>query len=152
MAKLRPWCGQPSDRGRLKNRTGQHQLSCSRCDYTRMRGCSNCQSVPLHLLVVWSIIAFVEMILPYLHHNKWSENSDERQHRRGASPPKKTVPSFGGIRDPPNTWCLGTSRHSHLPMHCGLSRCLVLDRRTARNCAVVSTCRRPTSLIHPLSF
>ena len=24
---IRPWCGQPSDRGRLKNRTEQHQLS-----------------------------------------------------------------------------------------------------------------------------
>jgi len=24
MEKVRPWCGQPSDRGRLKNRTEQH--------------------------------------------------------------------------------------------------------------------------------
>ena len=73
-----------------QNRKGQHQLSCSRCDYTRMRGCSHCQSVPLHLLVVWSIIAFVEMILPYLHHNKWSENSDKRQHRRGCLSSQQT--------------------------------------------------------------
>ena len=80
-----------------QNRTGQHQLSCSRCDYTRMRGCGDCQSVPLHLLVVWSIIAFVEMILPYLHHNKWSENSDERQHRRGclSPPPRKNSLPLG---------------------------------------------------------
>jgi len=26
MEKVRPWCGQPSDRGRLKNRTEQNRL------------------------------------------------------------------------------------------------------------------------------
>jgi len=26
MEKVRPWCGQPSDRGRLKNRTAQLEL------------------------------------------------------------------------------------------------------------------------------
>ena len=27
MEKVRPWCGQPSDRGRLKNRTEQNAIS-----------------------------------------------------------------------------------------------------------------------------
>ena len=29
MEKVRPWCGQPSDRGRLKNRTEQNERAVS---------------------------------------------------------------------------------------------------------------------------
>jgi len=35
MEKVRPWCGQPSDRGRLKSRTEQRRrFSCTTADPT----------------------------------------------------------------------------------------------------------------------
>jgi len=35
MEKVRPWCGQPSDRGRLKNRTEQNVQTLSLADVSR---------------------------------------------------------------------------------------------------------------------
>ena len=64
MEKVRPWCGQPSDRGRLKNRTEQlgsssvfdmpqAQLSMWGCDYILLENerrfqvyCSGCRVHP----------------------------------------------------------------------------------------------------------
>ena len=35
MEKVRPWCGQPSDRGRLKNRTNAQKLTDSQLNPAR---------------------------------------------------------------------------------------------------------------------